>query len=461
MHRASGAAHPGGWSKSAAPTKMARRKFRHQRHEPATERSFQEYLTTPAPQTTHSELLSLVRGGEDTFLELKVKLSNPERIAQGLVALANTGGGVIVFGVNDNLRVEGVDDAEAVRDELVRICREDVVPPVFPFIDIVAFDNRLRVVAIEVEGKRRPYRTTDGRYFIRVGAEKREATREEMSALLDEARPLGQENVAAIGAEVEDIDEAHLWSFVREFGPDAFGTSRAAGDYPTAEVLERDLLLAVPAATGARSERVAPTVAGLLLFGRDERVAELLPRAAVTATRFAGEDTKAPKVESVQLTGNLHTLFESSLRFVERYCDLWDKRPRPHAARAEDADSPLPARADYHRGALSEAIANALVHRDLVLPGVATRLFVFDHSIEITNPRRTAGFAPAAQRAIRYGVPQRLNPQIAAVFSSPAYGLRLPAGGLPMLLRESRLFSGRKSEIHAFNDEFRLRLYGV
>jgi hypothetical protein len=29
-----------------------------------------------------------------------------------------------------------------------------------------------------------------------------------------------------------------------------------------------------------------------------------------------------------------------------------------------------------------------------------------------------------------------------------------------MLLRESRLFSGRKSEVHAVNDEFRVRLYG-
>ena len=186
---------------------MARRKFRNQRHEPHSERSFQDYLAAPAPQTSRAELLTLVRGGEDTFLELKVKLSNPERIAQGIVALANTAGGVIVFGVNDNLRVEGVDDADSVRDELVRICREDMLPPLFPFIDIVAFDNGMRVVALDVEGKRRPYRTRDGRYFIRVGAEKREASREELSVLLDEARPLLQENVAALGAEVEDIDE--------------------------------------------------------------------------------------------------------------------------------------------------------------------------------------------------------------------------------------------------------------
>src|SRR5438477_244397 len=334
---------------------MARRKFRHQRHEPPSERSFQEYLTTPAPQTSRSELMTLVRGGEDTFLELKVKLSNPERIAQGIVALANTGGGVIVFGVNDNLRVEGLDDPEAVRDELVRICREDVVPSVFPYIDIVSFDNGTRVVALDVAGKRRPYRTVDGRYFVRIGAERREATREELSALLDESRPLAYENIVAVGAEVEDIDEAHLWSFVREFESDAYTPPRAGAAYPTAEVLERDLMLAVPAATGVRSDRVAPTVAGLLLFGRDERVAELMPRAAITATRFA----------------------------------------------------------------------------------------------------------PAMQRAIRYGVQQRVNPQLASVFKSAAYGLALSRGGLPMLLRESRLFAGRKTEIHAFNDEFRVRLYGI
>ncbi|MCA1591726.1 MAG: putative DNA binding domain-containing protein [Acidobacteria bacterium] len=433
---------------------MARRKFRHQRHEPLTERSFQEYLSMPATQTSRAELLSLVRGGEDSYLELKVKLSNPEKITQGIIALANTGGGVIVFGVNDNLRVEGVDDAEAVRDELVRICREDILPPVFPYIDIAAFDNGLRIVALDVEGKRRPHRTRDGRYFLRIGAEKREATREELSLLLDEARPLRFENVVAIGASLDDVDEAHLWSFVREFQGDAFDYAPSDAGYPTAEVLERDLLLATP--TGIAS---APTVAGLLLFGHDERVAELLPRSSITAVRFAGDNTQAPKVESLRLNGNLHTLFESALRFVERYCDLWDKRPR--AFPGSDADAPVTPRANYQRAAVAEALANALAHRDLAVREPTTRLFVFDRSIEITNPRRTHGFAPAMQRAIRYGVPQRLNPQLSALFTSPAYGLKLPHGGLPALLRESRLFSGRKTELHAFNDEFRLRLYGA
>ena len=434
---------------------MARRRFRsNQRHEPATERSFQEYiLSTTAPQTSRVELLRLVRGGEDTFLELKVKLSNPEKIAQGIVALANTGGGVIVFGVNDQMRVEGVDDAEEVQQELVRICREEIHPPIVPFIDRIAFDNGRRIVALDVEGKRRPYRTRDGRFYLRIGAEKREATREELSSLLDDARPLGYENISVIGAEIKDIDEAHLWSFLREFTGDAFDEATSSG-YPTAEVLQRELLLAT-----SNGIEVVPTTAGLLLFGHDERVSELLPRSTITATRFAGDSVQAAVVERVKLRGSLATLYESTLQFITRYCDLWDVRPRVSRP-AEVEDSPVPARANYHRGALREAVANLLVHRDLALRDQPTRVNIFDRTIELINPRRTLGFSPVAQKAIRYGLPERLNPRIGAIFSSPAYGVDVPTGGFPMLLRESRVFSGKRTETYAFNDEFRLRLHG-
>ncbi|MCU1267332.1 MAG: hypothetical protein JWM21_3650 [Acidobacteria bacterium] len=435
---------------------MARRRFRsNQRHEPNTERSFQEYvLSTPAPQTSRTELLRLVRGGEDTFLELKVKLSNSEKIAQEIVALANTGGGVIVFGVSDQLRIEGVDDPESVQDELVRICRDDIQPSLIPFIDRIAFDSGRRVVALDIDGKRRPYRTREGRFYVRIGSEKREATREELSALLDESRPLRYENVSALGATMEDIDEALLWSFVREFEGDAFDEASTNG-YPTKLVLERDLLLTA----GVAGEPV-PTVAGLLLFGRDERVAELLPRANVVATRFAGDSIQAPVIERVQLTGNLFTLFESTQRFIARYCDLWDARPRSFAG-TESADSPVAARANYQRGALVEAVANMLVHRDLALRDQATRLQIFDRTLELINPRRSLGFSPVAQKAIRYGVPQQLNPQLHAIFKNAAYGLQLGNGGLPVLLRNARQFSGRKAEVVAFNDEFRLRMFGV
>ncbi|MEP6921255.1 MAG: RNA-binding domain-containing protein [bacterium] len=437
---------------------MARRRFRsNQRHEPTTERSFQEYiLSTSTPQTSRMELLRLIRGGEDTYLELKVKLSNSEKIAQEIVALANTGGGVIIFGVSDQLRVEGVDDAEAVQEELVKICREEIQPALVPFIDRIAFDNGRRIVALDVDGKRRPYRTRDGRFYLRMGAEKREASREELSAFLDEARPLRYENVPVMGATIRDIDEAQLWGYLREFAGDALDEASAAGGngYPTTEVLERELLLATN-----NGLEVVPTTAGLILFGQDERVAELLPRSSIVATRFGGDSAQAPVVERVKLSGNLATLYESTIRFISRYCDLRERRQRKLADTVAE-QSPVPARSNYHRSAVSEAVANMIIHRDLAIREQSTRVQIFDHSLELINPRRTAGFSPLAQKAIRYGLPESLNPQTAAVFSSEAYGLNLAKGGLPMLLRESRLFSGKRSETYAFNDEFRLRLYG-
>src|SRR5436853_4893267 len=225
---------------------MARKRFRStQRNEPVTDRSFQEYLyQTAAPLTTRTELMRLVRGGEDTYLELKVKLSNPERIAQGIVALANTGGGTIVFGVNDQMRVEGIDHPEEVQDELVRICREEIIPPLIPFIDRIAFDNGRRIVALDVQGKRRPYRTRDGRFFSRVGADKRETTPEELSSLLDDSRPVSYESIRALGATIADIDEARLLSYMRAFEGAAFEESTVK-DYPTSEILERYLMLGV------------------------------------------------------------------------------------------------------------------------------------------------------------------------------------------------------------------------
>jgi len=447
--------HPGGLA-GPVITQMARRRFRsNQRHEPVTERSFQEYLySSGAPQTSRTELMRLVRGGEDTFLELKVKLSNSERIVQEIVALANTGSGIIVFGVNDQMRVEGIEHPEEVQEELVRICREEILPPIIPFVDRIAFDNGRRIVALDVNGKRPPYRTRDGRFYVRIGADKREATPEELAALLDETKPISYENMPALGATISDIDEAHLWSFMRGFEGGAFDEASAKG-YPTDEILERQLLLA----TNSGGE-IMPTIAGLLLFGRDESVARLLPRASVIATRFGGDTNKAPIVERLELSGNLAAIYELMLHFVTRYCDLWDVRPTGIAPNPHN-DVPVPARSKYSRAAVSEVITNALIHRDLALREVTTRLHIFDRAIELVNPRRSGGFAPTAIKAIRFGVPQRVNPQIAAIFSSPAYGLPLAQGGLPILQREARSFSNRLPEIVAFNDEFRLRLHGI
>lgn len=430
---------------------MPRRKFRHtQRSEPSHE-SFQEYLVnSSAPSTTRTELLRLIRGGEDTYLELKVKLSNSERIPQGIVALANTDGGTIIFGVNDQLRIEGVSNPEWVQTEIARICREDIVPPVIPMMDTIAFDSGKRIVALDIDGKRRPYRTRDGRFYLRFGAEKREVSRDEMSAWLDEVRPLGFENIPLQGVTEEDFDDSLLWSFASGFDDNPPNINL----YQTSDFLRKDLMLAV-----GSTDEFFPTVAAVLLFGKNERVAELLPRSNVTVARFSGDNGNAQLIEAVEVKGNLLTQFETMLEFIKRYADLAKDRPKRKLSLV--TDNVAKARGNYHYYSVAEAMINILIHRDLALRDIRTRINVYDNSIEFINPRRTIGFQTIASRAIRYGITQRLNPQLAAIFTRREYGISAPHGGLPMILRQSARFASRKPEIYIANDEFKLKIYAA
>jgi ATP-dependent DNA helicase RecG len=431
---------------------MPRKKFRFNPHsESFAERSFQEYLQNqPSPQTTRTELLRLIRGGEDTYLELKVKLSNSDKIAKGIVALANTDGGTMIFGITDQLRVEGVRNPEEVQSELVRICREEIYPPLLPLIDSIAFDNARIVVVLDVEGKRRPYRTRDGRFYIRVGAEKREIARSELADWLNEIRPLGYENIPLQSVPENDFDDSLLWTFAGAF--DDIGGN---GTYQTGEFLKKDLLLAV-----GNMDEFMPTVAAVLLFGKNEKVAELLPHSKITVSRLAGENGNAQLVETNEINGNMLFLYESVMRFIERYCDLSKDKPRRKSSVSPEENSIVKARGQYHLFSIREAVANALVHRDLAIREIPTRVLIYDNAIEIINPRRTNGFAPPAARAIRYGITQRLNPQIAAIFSRREYGTNIPKGGLPMILRSSKHFSDKRVEIYTSNDEFKLKIYG-
>ena len=439
-------------TKNDTPRKMPRKKFRFNPHsESSAERSFQEYLQNqPSPQTTRTELLRLIRGGEDTYLELKVKLSNSDKIAKGIVALANTDGGTMIFGITDQLRIEGVRNPEEVQAELVRICREEIYPPLLPLIDSISFDNARIVVVLDVEGKRRPYRTRDGRFYIRIGAEKREISRGELSDWLSEIRPLNYENIPLQSVAESDFDDGLLWTFAAAFGDDIGGT----GNYQTSEFLKKDLLLAI-----GSSDEFMPTVAALLLFGKNEKVAETLPHSKITVSRLAGENGNAQLIETNEINGNLLFLYESVMRFIERYCDLAKDKPR-RKVDVSPEDSIVKARGNYHQFSIREAVANAVVHRDLAIREIPTRVLIYDNAIEIVNPRRTNGFVPPASRAIRYGITQRLNPQIASIFSKREYGTNIPKGGLPMILRSSKHFSGRRVEIYTANDEFKIRIYG-
>ena len=127
-----------------------------------------------------------------------------------------------------------------------------------------------------------------------------------------------------------------------------------------------------------------------------------------------------------------------------------------------DEESPVPARSSYHRGVVAEAITNMLAHRDLALRDLPSRVHVFDHSLEFVNSRRSVGFSPVAQKAIRYGMPERLNPRLAAVLTSSAYGLKLRLARIAVrcCARRNDSLAARRRSFRLMMS-FRLRIYGA
>lgn len=398
----------------------------------------------------------MVRGGEDTYLELKVRFSNIEKLTAEIIALANTGGGAMVFGVNDQLRIEGVDDPEAVETDLRDICANHIQPPVFPYINKVAFDNGRRIVLLEVDTDNRPHRTLDDRFYLREGATKRETTREELSLIMGEMRLTRFEQTPVFHADLEsDVDESLFWSYVRGVNPGYWGESTKG--FPTDSVL-RDMGLAVKI-----EDDLLLTVGGLLLFGLNGRVAELMPRADLQLTRHSGNDHNSPVIERSQFQGNLFRLFDGAINFINRYVDLWDARPsrktrESHSADAE-ADSFLQTRASYHRGAIIESLTNSLAHRDWSARDRQARINIYDDSIEFINPSQSPELPIIS---LRYGVTAPHNPRLKAILTNQHYGLQTSRGGVPMICAEAINFARRAPEGPSItNGEFRLKIHGL
>lgn len=427
---------------------MGRKKLRPQRSkfEPTSERTFYErLLNSEYNNVDRIDLYNLIRGGEDTYLELKVRLTNNDKIAAEIVALANSGGGAIIFGVNDNRLIEGVDDAEQVEEDLRFICRTQIVPPVYPYIDKVAFDNGRRIVVLEIDEKRAPHYAFDNRYFIREGSTKREATGEEVVAMFARLRPTGFESVPLYGATVNDLDESFIWSYIRELQGELF---KSKGSYPT-DLVVREMQLGLDYA-----DQVVPTVCGLLLFGQSARCQEIFPRNRIQLVRISGDTSQQPVIEKSEFSGNVATIFERAISFIGRYADLWDTPTL--RARAADRE-PIEGRANYQRAVITEALTNALVHRDYCIREQPIRLTIYDKRIEISNPC----VAGLMRKGIElYGVVNVPNPRLKAIFKSPAYGLKTVTGGIPQLRRSCLKFAGREPKISILPEEFKIEIPG-
>lgn len=136
----------------------------------------------------------LIEQGEGFEIEFKRKVSSPEKIARALIAFANTHGGHILFGVDDDGSIVGVESEKSEIDLITTAGETLCEPPIRPDIDIVAYDGKDVIVAYVQESPEKPhkYLGSNGqgdpgtRVFIRMNDKTVMASKETVKVLRDE-----------------------------------------------------------------------------------------------------------------------------------------------------------------------------------------------------------------------------------------------------------------------------------
>lgn len=106
-------------------------------------------------------LIELIENGENMTCEFKRKFSTHEKIAREMIAFANTKGGVLLFGIDDNKDIIGVESEKSEAGLIKETAEEYCEPPLAFDIDYMDLYGK-EIVIVEIpESEVKPHRLQD------------------------------------------------------------------------------------------------------------------------------------------------------------------------------------------------------------------------------------------------------------------------------------------------------------
>lgn len=155
------------------------------------------------------QLQLLIAEGEGLTLEFKERYSS--KIDRDIVAMANSKGGYILLGVDDNGKITGEKLTNAMKAEIQSLARN--CEPNIQLGNILKLDQ---VVVIEVpEGDEKPYSCSSG-YFRRLDAITQKMTQQEVRAIFREAIDTSFEDFPCPNFQMEDVSLKKIKAFLTE-----------------------------------------------------------------------------------------------------------------------------------------------------------------------------------------------------------------------------------------------------
>ena len=392
-----------------------------------------------------TELLEKIILGEDSTIEFKRGMPHKNSLADEVAAFANTQGGMILIGIDDDREIVGIElqKLDSVEKRVVEICNDSIEPTVRIFTEKLRIDAK-NILKIVVPRSLFVHKTSNG-YFTRQGSSKREMPTDQLARLLQ-----SRSQARIITFDEQLVPNTHRRT-LRESLYQRFITEEAPEDDIEDLLLKRTLLV-------QEGREIHASVAGVLMC--HDTPDDYLYNSFIQAVYYSGKVKDANyQIDAKDFRGPLDQQIIDAFKFVQKHNAV--------SARKEIGRIDQP---QYSMRAVFEAIVNAVVHRDYSKYGSKIRLFMFADRLELYSPGALANTLTIDK--LRYNQATR-NELLARLLSEITldddvgkqvkrrHFLEGRGEGVGIILNESEVLSGKIPIYELFNEELCLTIFAA
>ena len=377
------------------------------------------------------KIIQLIDQGENTAIEFKREDVKPENMAKELVAFANSSGGTILLGVENDGTVSGISNPKINEEWVSNIAWNNVIPALDVVASKVSIDGK-GILCVEVpKGKDKPYQTNKYQFLIRAGTTNRVATQSELLRLFQQSGLLHYDKCDIENTSSNLLNESKIDAYFNLFDIAFAGEPK--------NVKER---LLINADILTPDHKVS--IAGMLCFGTNP--AKYLHQSGIAFAHFKGNNITDELIDRQMIEGTLDHVIDTTLAVIKN--NIKNPSIIVGAKREETADS-------YPDKVFRELITNACAHRDYSITGSQIRVFIFDNRIEVRSPGKLPNTLSIEK--IKVGAAFSRNPVITRFLVHTRYADRF-GRGIPMVIQEAKKLN-KKVHLEEFGEEFIVTLY--
>lgn len=318
---------------------------------------------------------------ETNNIEVKsAKKGFPKSCYDTVSSFANTDGGIIIFGINEeeDFKIEDVYNLNDLQKKITSMCSDAMEPSIRPHIVTLKYEGK-NILAVKIEelsqyDKPCYYKSkglSKGSYF-RIGDRDEVMDDYEIVTLYNYKKHIIEDMRPIYNAKLEDLNREKLEYYI----------IRLKLRKPNFEKYDFDKCLRLCGITIEEKNKIYPTLAGIMVFGeypqqffQQVKIAcSVIPGTELGCTGPFGERF----IDNLSVTGTIEEMLNGALSFLIR--NMKEMVIIKDGIRTNIYEYPI--------NALREAIINALIHRDYTCMKETAYISVYKYTdrIEISSP---------------------------------------------------------------------------